>query len=89
MACRRSNLSPQSAALGPADVILTNPHFNKMPGSVNRPDFTLTAGERIGPMPFLEHAIRALKPGGRCAIVMPDDILFDDGLPHHAPLPED
>lgn len=40
---------------------------------------TLTAGERVGPMPFLEHAIRMLKPGGRCAIVMPDNILFGDG----------
>lgn len=30
-------------------------------------------------MPFLEHAIRMLKPGGRCAIVMPDNILFGDG----------
>lgn len=65
---------------GRADVILTNPPFNKMPGGVNRPDFTLTAGERVGPMPFLEHAIRMLKLGGRCAIVMPDNILFGDGL---------
>lgn len=72
--------SPAGEGLGRADVILTNPPFNKMPGSVNRPDFTLTAGERIGPMPFLEHAIRMLKPGGRCAIVMPDNILFGDGL---------
>jgi type I restriction enzyme M protein len=71
--------SPQGAALGAAHLILTNPPFNKMPGTVNRQDFTLTAGERVGPMPFLEHAIRMLKPGGRCAIVMPDNILFGDG----------
>ena len=71
--------SPQGEALGQANLILTNPPFNKMPGSVNRTDFTLTAGERVGPMPFLEHAIRMLKPGGRCAIVMPDNILFGDG----------
>ncbi|RNF36059.1 N-6 DNA methylase [Paracoccus methylarcula] len=71
--------SPSGESLGRADVILTNPPFNKMSGNVNRPDFTLTAGERVGPMPFLEHAIRMLKPGGRCAIVMPDNILFGDG----------
>lgn len=71
--------APEGAALGRADVILTNPPFNKMPSNTNRPDFTLTAGERVGPMPFLEHAIRSLKPGGRCAIVMPDNILFGDG----------
>lgn len=71
--------APQGEALGKANVILTNPPFNKMSGNVNRPDFTLTAGERVGPMPFLEHAIRSLKKGGRCAIVMPDNILFGDG----------
>jgi type I restriction enzyme M protein len=71
--------APQGESLGRADVILTNPPFNKMPSNVNRPDFTLTAGERVGPMPFLEHAIRSLKTGGRCAIVMPDNILFGDG----------
>lgn len=71
--------APQGEVLGKADLILTNPPFNKMPSNVNRPDFTLTAGERVGPMPFLEHAIRMLKPGGRCAIVMPDSILFGDG----------
>ena len=72
--------APQGAQLGRADVILTNPPFNKMSGNVNRPDFTLTAGERVGPMPFLEHAIRSLKQHGRCAIVMPDNILFGDGV---------
>lgn len=71
--------APQGEMLGKAHVILTNPPFNKMPSNTNRPDFTLTAGERVGPMPFLEHAIRSLKPGGRCAIVMPDNILFGDG----------
>jgi len=71
--------APQGEALGKADLILTNPPFNKMPSNTNRPDFTLMAGERVGPMPFLEHAIRSLKPGARCAIVMPDNILFGDG----------
>lgn len=72
--------SPDGENLGPANIILTNPPFNKMSGNVNRVDFTLTAGERVGPMPFLEHAIRGLKKGGRCAIVMPDNILFGDGV---------
>lgn len=72
--------SPQGENLGQADLILTNPPFNKMSGNVNRVDFTLTAGEHVGPMPFLEHAIRSLKKGGRCAIVMPDNILFGEGV---------
>lgn len=73
-------LSPSGESLGKADVILTNPPFNKMTGTVNRIDFSVTAAERVGPMPFLEHVVRALKPGGRAAIVMPDNILFGDGV---------
>lgn len=30
-------------------------------------------------MPFVEHCIRALKPGGRAAVVVPDNVLFEDG----------
>jgi type I restriction enzyme M protein len=30
-------------------------------------------------LPFVEHCIRALKPGGRAAVVVPDNVLFDDG----------
>ncbi len=74
------SLSAAGESLGKADLILTNPPFNKMSGTVNRPDFSVTAAERVGPMPFLEHVIRALKPGGRAAVVMPDNILFGDGV---------
>jgi type I restriction enzyme M protein len=73
-----NTLSPAGTDLGKADVILTNPPFNKQKGGVTRADFSITAGERVGPMPFLEHIIRSLKPGGRAAVVMPDSILFGD-----------
>lgn len=73
-------LSSAGESLGKADVVLTNPPFNKMTGTVNRVDFSITAAERVGPMPFLEHVVRALKPGGRAAIIMPDSILFGDGV---------
>jgi len=78
VACENT-LSPAGEDLGKADLIMTNPPFNKQKGTVNRADFSITAGERVGPMPFLEHVIRALKPGGRAAVVMPDSILFGDG----------
>ncbi len=78
VACE-DTLSSAGEGLGKADVILTNPPFNKMTGTVNRADFSVTAAERVGPMPFLEHVVRALKRGGRAAIVMPDNILFGDG----------
>jgi len=73
-----NTLSPAGESLGKADVILTNPPFNKQKGSVNRQDFSVTAAELVGPFPFLEHVIRALKSGGRAAVVMPDSILFGD-----------
>lgn len=72
-------LSASGAELGQSNIVLTNPPFNRMSGTVNRPDFSVTAAERVGPMPFLEHVVRALKPGGRAAIVMPDNILFGSG----------
>lgn len=73
-------LSSDGEGLGKANLILTNPPFNKMPGAVNRSDFSITAGEREGPIPFAEHVIRALKPGGRAAVVLPDNFLFSDGV---------
>jgi type I restriction enzyme M protein len=72
-------LSAAGGDLGQANLILTNPPFNKMTGTVSRPDFSVTAAERVGPMPFLEHVVRALNSGGRAAVVMPDNILFGNG----------
>lgn len=61
--------------LGQADVILTNPPFNKFPERVARADFVITAGAAKGPLPFVEHVVRGLKPGARAAIVVPDGTL--------------
>jgi hypothetical protein len=30
-------------------------------------------------MPFVEHCIRALRLGVRAAVIVPDNVLFDDG----------
>jgi type I restriction enzyme M protein len=73
-------LSAAGGDLVLSSVVLTNPPFNKMTGTVSRSDFSITAAERVGPMPFLEHVVRALKPGGRAAVVMPDSILFGNGV---------
>jgi type I restriction enzyme M protein len=61
--------------LGQADVILTNPPFNKFSERVARQDFVITAGAAKGPLPFVEHVVRSLMPGGRAAIVVPDGTL--------------
>ena len=37
-------------------------------------------GRAKGPLPFVEHVVRGLKVGGRAAIVVPDNILFEDNM---------
>ena len=62
------------------DVIMGNPPFGTRPaGSVgiNRPDFyTETSNNQLN---FLQHIMISLKPGGRAAIVLPDNVLFEGG----------
>lgn len=59
------------------DVILTNPPFgtkgaNQAP---DREDFTIeTSNKQLN---FVQHVVNTLKPGGRAAIVLPDNCLFE------------
>jgi type I restriction enzyme M protein len=60
------------------DVILTNPPFgtkgaNQAPV---RDDFVVESSNKQ--LNFLQHVLTLLKPGGRCAIVVPDNVLFAD-----------
>lgn len=71
-------LSSEAEGLDPADLVLTNPPFNKFPETVFRSDFSITADQRKGPLPFVEHVVRSLKAGGRAAVVVPDNVLFED-----------
>lgn len=73
-------LTKDGADLGKADLILTNPPFNKFPERVTRDDFSITSGAAKGPLPFMEHVVRALKNNGRAAVVVPDNILFEDNM---------
>jgi type I restriction enzyme M protein len=61
-----------------ADLVLTNPPFGPAGGPPTRDDLTITDRVSSYQLPFVEHVIRALKPGGRAAVVVPDSILFDD-----------
>jgi len=60
------------------DVVLTNPPFgtkgaNQAP---ERADFTVpTSNKQLN---FLQHVLTLLKPGGRAAVVVPDNCLFAD-----------
>lgn len=73
-------LSPDGEALGKADVILSNPPFGtkKGGGRPTRSDFSITADTSNKQLAFVEHIVRALKPGGRAAVVLPDNVLFED-----------
>jgi type I restriction enzyme M protein len=60
-----------------ATLILTNPPFGtkKGGGLPTRNDFTYPTSNKQ--LCFLQHIYRALKPGGRAAVVMPDNVLFE------------
>ena len=72
-------LSEDWRDLPPADVILTNPPFGPAGGKPSRSDLTITGTVSSFALPFVEHCIRALKPGGRAAVVVPDSVLHEEG----------
>lgn len=73
------SLSPLGARLPASDVILTNPPFGTKRGGgrPSRDDFTYPTSNKQ--LAFLQHIYRNLKPGGRAAVVLPDNVLFEDG----------
>lgn len=73
-------LSPDGQSLGKANIIMTNPPFGtkKGGGRPTRNDFSVTANTSNKQLAFVEHIYRALKPGGRAAVVVPDNVLFED-----------
>ena len=75
-----NSLSPLGEGLGKADLVLTNPPFGtkKGGGRPTRSDFSITAESSNKQLAFVEHIVRALKPSGRAAVIVPDGVLFDD-----------
>ena len=73
-------LSPAGANLPKADLVLTNPPFGTKKGGGRpvRDDFSITADTSNKQLAFVEHIVRALKPGGRAAVIVPDNVLFED-----------
>ena len=89
IACKDSLKAPPEEQV---NVVLTNPPFG-IKGSVTysqgksakaddsltviRPDFWVqTANKQLN---FLQHIVALLKPGGRAAVVVPDNVLFETG----------
>jgi type I restriction enzyme M protein len=75
-----NTLGDPGKSLPRADLILTNPPFGtaKGGGGPTRDDFTYKTGNKQ--LAFLQHVYRSLKPGGRAAIVVPDNVLFEAGV---------
>jgi type I restriction enzyme M protein len=73
-------LASTGAKLPKADVILTNPPFGtkRGGGGGDREDITFPTSNKQ--LVFLQHVYRGLKPGGRAAIVLPDNVLFEEGV---------
>jgi type I restriction enzyme M protein len=75
-------LSPDGEKLPKVDLVLSNPPFGtkKGGGRPNRSDFSQTISSSNKQLAFVEHIVRTLKPGGRAAIVLPDNVLFEDNI---------
>jgi type I restriction enzyme M protein len=75
-----NSLGNPGAGLKPANVMLSNPPFGtaKGGGGPTRDDLTYhTSNKQLA---FLQHIYRGLKPGGRAAVVLPDNVLFEAGV---------
>jgi len=74
-------LGQVGAGLAKADIILANPPFGTAKGgeaSITRDDLTYPTSNKQ--LAFLQHIYRNLKPGGRAAVVLPDNVLFEAGV---------
>lgn len=67
--------------LSKADIILANPPFGTAKGgeaSITRDDLVFKTSNKQ--LAFLQHIYRGLKAGGRAAVVLPDNVLFEAGV---------
>jgi type I restriction enzyme M protein len=73
-------LSPAGQGLPKSTLILSNPPFgNKKGGGLpERTDFPFPTSNKQ--FCFLQHIYLGLKPGGRAAVVLPDNALFDNNI---------
>lgn len=73
-------LSSLGKELPNADLILTNPPFGskKGAGRTARDDFPFTTSNKQ--LAFLQHIYLNLKPEGRAAVVLPDNVLFEENI---------
>lgn len=75
-----NTLSNEGRALSHANVVLSNPPFGSKKGGglPTRDDFAFPTSNKQ--LVFLQHIYRSLLPGGRAAVVLPDNVLFEAGV---------
>jgi type I restriction enzyme M protein len=76
-----NSLSQLGADLPEADIVIANPPFGTSKGgdaSITRIDLPFTTSNKQ--LAFLQHIYLNLKPGGRAAVVLPDNVLTDTGI---------
>jgi len=73
-------LTRDADQLSPADVILANPPFGAKAGSVRKSRSDILYSTTNKQLAFLQHIYSSLKPGGRAAVVIPDNVLFEEGV---------
>jgi type I restriction enzyme M protein len=75
-----NTLGSAGSALPKSDIILSNPPFGtaKGGGGPTRDDLTYATSNKQ--LAFLQHIVRHLKDGGRAAVVLPDNVLFEAGV---------
>lgn len=73
-------LTVDAGKLKEADLIIANPPFGSKSGSVRnkRDDIRFPSSNKQ--LDFLQHIYNGLKKGGRAAVVLPDNVLFEDGV---------
>jgi type I restriction enzyme M protein len=74
-----NTLGTAGTVLPKVDVIMTNPPFGtKKGGGAPTREFTYPTSNKQ--LAFLQHIYRGLKTGGRAAVVLPDNVLFEDNV---------
>ncbi len=73
-------LTEDANELSPADLIIANPPFGSISGSVRekRKDIKFSSSNKQ--LDFLQHIYNGLSTGGRAAVVLPDNVLFEEGI---------
>jgi len=71
-------LTDDANVMKQADLILANPPFGSKAGSFREGRYDIPFPTTNKQLAFLQHIYLGLKPGGRAAVIMPDNVLFEE-----------